>query len=103
MQNIKGAIRIFAILMAASCFFYLSFSFVTRSWEKKAHQYAVNYSLKKSIADGAKARSAGNPLEERRILDSVIEFRERFYLKDSIAGKKYSLSYILMRVAKTKS
>lgn len=87
MQNIKGAIRIFAILMAASCFFYLSFSFVTRSWEKKAHQYAVNYSLKKSIADGAKARSAGNPLEERRILDSVIEFRERFYLKDSIAGK----------------
>ena len=102
MQNIKGAIRIFAILMAASCFFYLSFSFVTRSWEKKAHQYAVNYSLKKSIADGAKARSAGNPLEERRILDSVIEFRERFYLKDSIAGKKIFLKLYTYESCKDK-
>lgn len=88
MQNIKGAIRIFAILMALSCLFYLSFTFVTRSWEKKAHQYAVNYSLQPSIANWAKARANGNDVVERTILDSVIASRERYFLNDSIAGKK---------------
>ncbi|HET6991517.1 MAG TPA: hypothetical protein VFJ43_09350, partial [Bacteroidia bacterium] len=102
MQNIKGAIRIFAILMAASCLFYLSFSFVTRSWEKKAHQYATNYSLQPAISDWAKARSHGDPVEERRILDSVIGARERFYLKDSLAGKKIYLALYTYESCKDK-
>jgi SecD/SecF fusion protein len=51
MQNIKGAIRIFAILMALSCIFYLSFSFVTRSWEKKADSYATAYLSSKEAKD----------------------------------------------------
>ncbi|HLG04195.1 MAG TPA: protein translocase subunit SecDF [Bacteroidia bacterium] len=91
MQNIKGAIRIFAILMAASCLFYLSFSFVTRNWEKKAKAYAQNYAAQKSITSWAKARAMGNSVAEGIILDSVIEARERYYLMDSLAGKKIYL------------
>lgn len=91
MQNIKGAIRIFAILMALSCFFYISFTFVSRNWEKKAHNYAVDYSAQKSITDWAKARSGGDGVKEREILDSVVDARERFFLNDSIAGKKIYL------------
>ncbi len=102
MQNIKGAIRIFAILMALSCLFYLSFSFVTRRWEKKAHSYAENYSQQKSITDWVKARSAGDPIKERVILDSVIAARERFYLKDSLAGKKIYLGLYTYESCKDK-
>jgi SecD/SecF fusion protein len=102
MQNIKGAIRIFAILMALSCLFYLSFSFVTRNWEKKAHQYAVNYSLQPGIANMAKARSKGNDVIERQILDSVIAARERYFLNDSIAGKKIYLGLYTYESCKDK-
>ncbi len=102
MQNIKGAIRIFAILMALSCLFYLSFSFVTRNWEKKANQYAVNYSLQPSIASWAKARAQGDAVKERTILDSIISARERYYLNDSIAGKKIYLGLYTYESCKDK-
>src|ERR1041385_8985658 len=102
MQNIKGAIRIFAILMALSCLFYLSFTFVTRNWEKKAHQYAVNYSLQASIANMAKARAKGDAVTERQILDSVITARERYFLNDSIAGKKIYLGLYTYESCKDK-
>src|SRR5665213_82669 len=102
MQNIKGAIRIFAILMAISCLFYLSFSFVTRHWEKKANTYAVNYSQLKSVSDWAKTRAGSDPIREREILDSVIAARERFYLEDSIAGKKIYLGLYTYESCKDK-
>lgn len=102
MQNIKGAIRIFAILMAISCLFYLSFSFVTRKWEKEAHKYAVNYASQKSITDMAKARSNGKTVEEGRIIDSVITARERFFLQDSLAGKKIYLGLYTYESCKDK-
>jgi SecD/SecF fusion protein len=91
MQNIKGAIRIFAILMALSCVFYLSFTFVTRNWEKKANLYAKNYASQQSIQDWAKTRAGKNSFEFDRIIDSVKEARVRFFLQDSLAGKKIYL------------
>jgi SecD/SecF fusion protein len=91
MQNIKGAIRIFAILMAVSCLFYLSFSFVTRKWEEKARQYAETYIKQPAVSDWVKARANGNAVMVREINDSIIAARERFYLHDSIAGKKIYL------------
>ncbi|MBI3512184.1 MAG: protein translocase subunit SecDF [Bacteroidetes bacterium] len=102
MQNIKGAIRIFAILMAASCLFYLSFSFVTRNWEKKAHLYAVNYSQNPKISDWAKARANGDSIKLREIIDSVITAREHFFLDDSIAGKKIYLGLYTYESCKDK-
>ncbi|CAN5912507.1 protein translocase subunit SecDF [soil metagenome] len=102
MQNIKGAIRIFAILMALSCLFYLSFSFVTRKWEKKAHQYGENYSQQASVSTWVKARAAGDPVMEREINDSIVAARERFFLHDSIAGKKIYLGLYTYESCKDK-
>jgi SecD/SecF fusion protein len=102
MQNIKGAIRIFAILMALSCLFYLSFTFVTRNWEKKANAYAVNYAKQKHIDDWIKARAANNPLGEDEIRDSIIAARERFFLYDSLGGKKIYLNLYTYESCKDK-
>ncbi len=102
MQNIKGAIRIFAILMALSCLFYLSFSFVTRKWEKKAHQYGETYTKQPAIANWVKARANGNAVLEREVNDSIISARERFYLHDSIAGKKIYLGLYTYESCKDK-
>lgn len=102
MQNIKGAIRIFAILMALSCLFYLSFTFVTRNWEKKAHQYGENYTKQPSIAKWVETQAAGDPVKARKLNDSIIAERERFYLHDSIAGKKIYLGLYTYESCKDK-
>lgn len=91
MQNIKGAIRIFAILMALSCAFYLSFTFVTRNWEKKAAQYAENYIAQQNIADWIKNKASGDASREGIIRDSIMAERMHFFLYDSLAGDKVYL------------
>ena len=50
----KGAVKLFAILLAVVCLYQLSFTFVTRSVENKARKYAN-----------------GDPLKEKTYLDSV--------------------------------
>jgi len=42
MQN-KGFVMTFSILLALVCLFYLSFTFVTRSYDNKAEEYATAY------------------------------------------------------------
>jgi len=53
MQN-KGLVRLFAIALTLVCLFYLSFSFVTGTYNKKAKEYA-----------------AGDKLKEYNYLDSI--------------------------------
>ncbi len=53
MQN-KGLVRILAVCLALVCAFYLSFSFVTSHYDKKAKEYA-----------------AGDDLKEYQYLDSI--------------------------------
>ena len=53
MQN-KGLIRFLAVCLALVCAFYLSFSFVTGHWDKKAKEYA-----------------GGDQLKEYQYLDSI--------------------------------
>lgn len=101
MQNIKGAIRIFAILMALSCIFYLSFTFVTRSWEKKADSYATAYLSSKEAKDII-ATAGGNKQREQKIADSLKELRVRYFLDDSIAGKDIYLNYFTYQQCKEK-
>ncbi|WP_165023320.1 protein translocase subunit SecDF [Dysgonomonas sp. ZJ279] len=50
MQN-KGFVMTFAILLTLVCCFYLSFSFVTRSYDKKAEAYAAAYATEKANGD----------------------------------------------------
>ena len=66
MQN-KGFVRVFAVLLALVCLFYLSFSFVTNKYNKQAAEYANG--------DAAK---------------------ESFYL-DSLANKKVWLGYYTLK------
>ena len=53
MQN-KGVITVFAVLLSLVCIFYLSFTFATNHYYKKAKEY-----------------SAGDPMKESQYLDSL--------------------------------
>ena len=70
MQN-KGAIKVFALLLTLACIFYLSFTWVTRSVETEAVEYA------EGIVDGLKYKNLakdiakGNTSKEQSILDSI--------------------------------
>jgi SecD/SecF fusion protein len=95
MQNLRGAIRVFTILMALSCLFYLSFTFVSNRLDKDAKSYADTFVARKEIQDSAKKYSAGDNDRLTHYLDSVHARREEFYLGDSIANENvYSLGII---------
>lgn len=72
MQN-RGAIKVFAIILAIACAYQLSFTFVARSVEKKAARYAENY-----------------PAE-------LQQFKEQSYL-DSIKSQKVFLGFTYKQV-----
>lgn len=48
MQN-KGFVKVFAVLLTLVCLFYLSFSFVTNKYNKKAAEYAGGDPVKESL------------------------------------------------------
>ena len=48
MQN-KGFVKVFAVLLTLVCLFYLSFSFVTNRYNKKAAEYAGGDPVKESL------------------------------------------------------
>ncbi|MBK5722949.1 protein translocase subunit SecDF [Dysgonomonas sp. Marseille-P4677] len=50
MQN-KGFVITFSILLTLVCLFYLSFTFVTRSYDKKAEEYATSFALANAKGD----------------------------------------------------
>jgi SecD/SecF fusion protein len=102
MQNIKGAIRIFAILMALSCLFYLSFTFVTRHWENKAEAYVKSYMEQQSVTDYINQRANGNTRVAGDVRDSIEAERKHFFLYDSLAGKKIYLGLYTYESSKDK-
>ncbi|MGZ4048139.1 MAG: protein translocase subunit SecDF [Bacteroidia bacterium] len=92
MQN-KGAIRLFAILLALACAYYLMFTWVAAGIEKDADMYATNYAERADIIASAKTASTVNQGKIDSVLfrtykDSVVTARTNFY-KDSI--KKLSV------------
>ncbi|MFI5148398.1 MAG: protein translocase subunit SecDF [Bacteroidia bacterium] len=95
MQNIKGAIRVFTILMALSCLFYLSFTFIANGIDSDAKNYADSYIKRKAVIDSAKKVCNNDTAQTRHYLDSLRSKREEFYLNDSIANENvYSLGII---------
>lgn len=70
MQN-KGAIKIFAILLALACIFYLSFTWVTRGVENDAKEFAESISTSPAIKSAAKAYASNNATKELFYIDSV--------------------------------
>ena len=81
MQN-RGAIATFAIILALASLFQLSFTFFTKSVEKKAKAYAKN----EQAATIAQKLAKGDILRESYFMDSLSKVRERHYL-DSMANE----------------
>jgi SecD/SecF fusion protein len=72
MQN-KGAIKIFAILLALSCIFYLSFTWVTRGVETEAKEYAEGITSSAGTLANAKKYANGDATKELFYVDSLKE------------------------------
>jgi SecD/SecF fusion protein len=70
MQN-KGAIKIFAILLALACIFYLSFTWITQGVEGDAKEYAENIANSAKVKLAAKEYANGNASKELSYVDSV--------------------------------
>ncbi len=81
MQN-KGAIRLFAILLALACAYYLMFTWVAYGIQEDAKAYAKNYTTSPDIVNASKA-SSQNLSDQNSFLDSVRTTRTNYYL-DSI-------------------
>ncbi len=92
MQN-KGAIKIFAILLALACIFYLSFTWVTRGVEKEAADYATAIVSSPKMAQKAKEISGGNPTKELSYIDSVKTKLADNYLDSLKKSPVYSLGF----------
>ncbi len=70
MQN-KGAIKIFAILLALACIFYLSFTWITRGVESDALEYAESISSSASVQTKAKDYAKGDATKALYFTDSL--------------------------------
>ena len=68
MQN-KGAIKIFAILLALACIFYLSFTWVTKGVEGDAAEYAENLANSQKIKMAATEFAKGDKSKEQSFID----------------------------------
>ncbi len=81
MQNLKGVIRFFTIILLIACVFQLSFTFLARSVESKAETYADNHV--KSVA-----LTAATPAREVAYRDSIDEVKKlyRRNFLDSVSG-----------------
>ncbi|MDF2435657.1 MAG: preprotein translocase subunit SecD [Bacteroidota bacterium] len=80
MQN-KGAIRLFAILLALACAYYLMFTWVAGGIGKDADAFALNYVSQPEVVEAAKASGS-----ERTYIDSVENMKRNAYL-DSLNKK----------------
>ncbi|MCX6294506.1 MAG: hypothetical protein NTX97_00325, partial [Bacteroidetes bacterium] len=78
MQN-KGAIRLFAILLALACAYYLMFTYVGVNIEKDAKRYSEDYITGKEVVDASKKISTSE-VEQKTYLDSVKNSRKNIYL-----------------------
>ncbi len=85
MQN-KGAIKIFAILLALSCIFYLSFTWITRGVETEAKEYAEGISSSAGVQANAKKYANGDATKELFYVDSLKEKLVDRYL-DSVKNQ----------------
>ncbi len=90
----KGAIRFVAILIAIACLWQLSFTLVTKSYEKKADKYAAAAVEAFQKTPQWNSVAAG---DRAYVLDSVAKDRNRWYV-DSISSEKVYFGYTFKNV-----
>lgn len=79
MRN-KGAIRLFAILLALACAYYLMFTWKASRIEKDADAFATNHVSQKSVEDAAATASSNDPAKINTYKDSLFTSKRNFYL-----------------------
>ncbi len=84
MQN-KGAIRLFAILLALACAYYLMFTWVASGIEKDAEAFGKKYTERADVVENAKKMS-GDASHLQTYMDSVRVAKTNYYL-DSLKKK----------------
>lgn len=92
MQN-KGAIRLFAILLALACAYYLMFTWVANGIEKDADKFADNY-IARADVQAAAEKSGSDTAAVRTYLDSVHTIKANYYL-DSLKKKPVYNLFVL--------
>ncbi len=90
MQN-KGAIKLFAILLALSCIFYLSFTWITRGVEQDAADYGRQYASSATISKAARDFASGDSSRERHYIDSIAIKKTDEYLDSMKKVKVYAM------------
>ena len=86
MQN-KGAIRLFAILLALACAYYLMFTWVAYGIQEDAEAYAENYVLNPDVIEASK-KDGDNTSNQTAYIDSARTSRTNFYLDSIFLRKK---------------
>ncbi|HET6227361.1 MAG TPA: protein translocase subunit SecDF [Bacteroidia bacterium] len=84
MQN-KGAIRLFAILLALACAYYLMFTYVANGIEKEAKAYAENY-VETNLKNNPNGKTFSTEKERQAYIDSAVIVKTNSYL-DSLKKK----------------
>ena len=79
MQN-KGAVKLFAILLALACLFYLSFTWKTSSIEKEALAFGKSYAELPAVKQAAEKYANGDKTKQTSYLDSVTTAKTDAYL-----------------------
>ncbi|MEG1555663.1 MAG: protein translocase subunit SecDF [Bacteroidales bacterium] len=77
MRN-KGLILFFSILIALTCLYCLSFSFITWRIEKKAKEFANDPAMIEEVKSLAK----GDVMLEKQLVDSLVSDREQHFLSN---------------------
>lgn len=90
MQN-KGAIKIFAILLALICIYYMTFTYVTYGVREDAKLYAEEFVGSAQVQENAKKYAAGNAKLEKFYIDSVFAKANNGYLDSLLKRPVYNL------------
>jgi SecD/SecF fusion protein len=90
MQN-KGIIRLFAILLALACAYYLMFTWVAAGIENDAEQFAQEYVSTQEVIDASKKQANANA--EKTYLDYQFNLKKNYYL-DSLKKRPVYDIYI---------
>lgn len=81
-MQIKGTIKVFAILLALVCLYQLSFTLVTRTVENKAEKYSKGEYVMNELG----TLKTGDVLRDEKIKDSLTTRKREYYL-DSISSE----------------
>lgn len=99
MQN-KGIIRLFAILLALACAYYLMFTWVASGIEKDAEAFAQEYSASVEVQEAAK-KSSDKAYDQKSYIDYQYNLKKNYYLdslkKRNVIGDFYTYDDVKKR------